>query len=465
MKKLLLIAFTLFCVVVCLLPSVGMLFNPTYKPIGNERQTPAPSITQKDGSFNYKYFTELGGYYEKHFAYRPEMIQTDADIQSKCFFTSNIDTVVVGNNDWLYYTSSTDDYLGKNTLSGGEISGVKHNLEIIQSYCRANGVNFLFTFAPNKNTLYPDNMPYTYSAKVSGTHNRDLLHSVLEDSEVNYCNLFEPLSNQDETLYFARDSHWNNKGALLAYNTILTQLNQPHDDYSSAEVTRRKDFTGDLSNMLYPVSSEPEYNYYYGAEKNYSYTTDTKSVEDTLIQTANPNASGKLYMYRDSFGNALVPFFASAYNSATFTKSFPMNIRQEFASDKPDTFVMELVERNIKWLITMPPMLPAPEHSIFKTEGTLEGSAAVKVKPCDYAAEYTQFSAVIDSPDQGSDAEYYITVKDQSGTEKTFETFSYKSEDGNGFIAYLPAEQFPSEGSYEIKILVKNKDGFYELRS
>ena len=60
MKKLL-IAFTLFCVVVCLLPSVGMLFNPTYKPIGNERQTPAPSITQKDGSFNYKYFTELGG--------------------------------------------------------------------------------------------------------------------------------------------------------------------------------------------------------------------------------------------------------------------------------------------------------------------------------------------------------------------------------------------------------------------
>ena len=84
----------------------------------------APTVTNKDGSFNFSYFTQLGGYYEKHFAFRPEMIQADAMIQSKGFFTSNINTVLVGNNDWLYYTSSTDDYLGKNTLSDKEINGV-----------------------------------------------------------------------------------------------------------------------------------------------------------------------------------------------------------------------------------------------------------------------------------------------------------------------------------------------------
>ncbi len=377
MKRILLIIFTVFCVAVCAVPSVGMIFRPTDKPIGNERQSAAPTVTNKDGSFNFSYFTQLGGYYEKHFAFRPEMIQADAMIQSKGFFTSNINTVLVGNNDWLYYTSSTDDYLGKNTLSDKEINGVVNNLKLIQRYSESNGAHFLFTVAPNKNTLYPDNMPYTYSAKVSDTHNRDLLHSALKDSGVNYCNLFEPLSEQSETLYFARDSHWNNKGALLAYNTALDTLQKPHDDYSAAEVTRKKDFTGDLSKMLYPVSSEPEYNYYYGAEEKYTYTTDTKSVEDTLIQTTNPNASGALYMYRDSFGNALVPFFASAYGNATFTKAFPMNIRQDIAANKPDTFVMELVERNIKWLITMPPMLPAPELSYYKASGTVEGKPAI----------------------------------------------------------------------------------------
>ena len=465
MKRILLIIFTVFCVAVCLVPSVGMLFRPTDEPIGNERQTAAPSVTKKDGSFNFNYFNELGGYYEKHFAFRPEMIQADAAIQSKAFFTSNIDTVLVGKNNWLYYTSSTDDYLGRNTLSETEINGVVHNLSLIQRYSEANGARFMFTVAPNKNTLYPEYMPYTYSAEVSGTRNRDLLHNALRDSGVNYCDLFDPLSAQDETLYFAQDSHWNNKGALLAYNEVLDSLQKQHDDYSAAEVTRRKDFRGDLSKMLYPVSSDPEYNYYYGAEDKYSYTTDTKSVEDTLIQTSNPNASGTLYMYRDSFGNALVPFFASAYGNATFTKAFPMNIRQDLAANKPDTFVMELVERNIKWLVTMPPMLPAPELSFYKTSGTVDGSVRVKVTPCDYAAEYTQFSAVIDSPDSGSDAEYYLTVKGSDGAEKTFEAFSYKSVDGDGCIAYLPSDQYPAESSYQIKIMVKNKDGFFELRS
>ena len=61
--------------------------------------------------------------------------------------------------------------------------------------------------------------------------------------------------------------------------------------------------------------------------------------------------------------------------------------------------------------------------------------------------------------------EYYLTVKDQSGTEKTFEAFSYKSEDGEGCLAYLPSESFPADSSYEIKLMVKNKDGFFELRS
>ena len=89
----------------------------------------------------------------------------------------------------------------------------------------------------------------------------------------------------------------------------------------------------------------------------------------------------------------------------------------------------------------------------------------VSVKPCDYAAEYTQISALIDSADLSGSEEYNITVKDQSGTEKTFEAFSYKSEDGEGCLAYLPSESFPADSSYEIKLMVKNKDGFFELRS
>ncbi|MBQ1616481.1 MAG: hypothetical protein II086_04425, partial [Ruminococcus sp.] len=187
MKKIFPAVFALFCVAVCLVPSLGMIVRPTTEPIGNERKSKAPELTKKDGSFNFSYLTDLGGYYEKHFAFRPEMITADATVQAGLFQNSSIETVIAGTEDRLYYTSDADDFLGRNTLNEAEINGVVHNLGIIQRYVESQGAQFIFTSAPNKSTLYPEHMPYYYACKASGVHNRDLLHQALADSGVTYC--------------------------------------------------------------------------------------------------------------------------------------------------------------------------------------------------------------------------------------------------------------------------------------
>ncbi len=87
MKKIFPAVFALFCVAVCLVPSLGMIVRPTTEPIGNERKSKAPELTKKDGSFNFSYLTDLGGYYEKHFAFRPEMITADATVQARGRFS------------------------------------------------------------------------------------------------------------------------------------------------------------------------------------------------------------------------------------------------------------------------------------------------------------------------------------------------------------------------------------------
>ena len=96
MKKLFPAVFAIFCVAVCLVPSLGMIVRPTTEPIGNERKSKAPELTKKDGSVNFSYLTDLGGYYEKHFAFRPEMITADATVQAGLFQNSSIDTVIAG---------------------------------------------------------------------------------------------------------------------------------------------------------------------------------------------------------------------------------------------------------------------------------------------------------------------------------------------------------------------------------
>ena len=50
-------------------------------------------------------------------------------------------------------------------MSDRALFNTRHNLEITQNYLTENNVNFLFTVAPNKNTLYSENMPYYYGKK------------------------------------------------------------------------------------------------------------------------------------------------------------------------------------------------------------------------------------------------------------------------------------------------------------
>lgn len=465
-KKIFQLLFVALCLLICIVPSVGMIFSSTNETIGNERETSLPSVSDDDGNLNLSYFTELGDYFEKHYAFRAQAIMADAVIQSELFGVSNLDTVVVGTDGWLYYASTTDDYLGKNILSETEINGIVHNLGIIQSYAESNGAQFLFTIAPNKNTLYPDNMPYYYSCEVSDIHNRDLLSNALKESDVNYLDLFSVFEEQDEVLYFERDSHWNNKGALLAYNEIMTAIGKSHDDYSSADVIRKKDFVGDLSNMLYPVGGEAEYNYYYGTEDKYTYVTDTESVEDALIKTNNPDAAGSLYMYRDSFGNALLPFFASSYKDATFTKAFPMILQSDLETNRPDTFVMELVERNIDWLITRPPVLPSPKLSYYNMSDKLDGNIELGAKISEYSPDYLEISGSIGYDDIDSDSVVYIAVTDVSGQTSAYECYSISSESYDlGFLAYLSSAEFDTEAELDISVIIQNGTEFYEFGS
>ena len=89
MKKVFLIVFIAACMAVCAFPSLGMAFAPESKPIGNEKETKLPSFTNADGSINTSFPTQLGEYFEKHFAFRPEAISADARIRSSLFSASN----------------------------------------------------------------------------------------------------------------------------------------------------------------------------------------------------------------------------------------------------------------------------------------------------------------------------------------------------------------------------------------
>ena len=465
MKRMTRILFAVLCMLALLVPSVGTLAFGHSRPVGNESVALRPSLMSSDGTVNINYISELGAYFEKRFAFRPEAISADSTVLTKLFQTSAVDTVVVGKDGWMYYTDSLNDYAGRYPLSDRELGLAARNLKIIQEYCEEQGIGFLFTIAPNKNTLYGEYMPYYADYTVSDRHNRDGIKAQLEKYGVHYSDLFTAFRNEKEVLYFRQDSHWNNKGALLAYDTILTDLGQPHDDYADAAVSRKKNHVGDLSAMLYPASSEPEFDYDYGQNDRFSYVTNTRSVEDATIITHSDEAEGSLYMYRDSFGNALLPFMAGAYADALFTKAFNKDIAMDLEKTSPNVFIMELVERNLDWLITMPPLVRAKEFTNVTIGSSQQQTVEISAEAAQEAVRFLEVRGSFEDPELVRGDEILIRVTDASGKERFYQCYGMQAEAGKeGFLAYLPAEDYARTTKLTVSLLIGDETiGFAEI--
>lgn len=465
MKKPLSIIYISLCLSLCILPFFGMLFAPSNRLIGNEQATEIPSIQSENETINQDYLKELGDYFSTHFAFRPQLVNLDANIQSKMFSTSNLSSIIVGKNDTLFYASTLDNYLGKNLMSEREIFNILNNLQITQDYLSQKNIQFLFTVAPNKNSLYSENMPYYYQKKESSIKNLTLLNKEIENSSLSYCNLYKLFKSQNEVLYFKRDSHWNEKGALLSYNKILNTIDKPHNDYLNVPVKKSKTFVGDLAKMLYPSNSEPEFCYQYDISPTYTYVTPTKSVEDAIIETENKGADGSLYMYRDSFGNSLVPFFANAYNKAYFTKMFPINLEFETTTQKSDTVIFEIVERNLSWFSENPPVLSSPECDIPKLCNAPITANNQKAQISNVNTGLVCLSGEIKWKGIENNSEIFLLLSDKNGTKRLFKAFTVSSTDTDfGFKVYIPASQLDNQ-TVTVQPIIKNGQKYYSAAS
>ncbi len=449
MKKTFLSIFIGAFLVICLIPLVCMLFAKSEEPVGNETRVELPSWTKEDGSLNTELPGELGNWFEHHFAFRPQLITADAKIQKSVFQVSNTESVVTGTDGWLYYSSTLDDYLGRNTLSQRGMWNLAHNLSLLQQYTESRGAEFLLMVPPNKNTLYGEHMPYYYQRPETARHNRDTLAENLEASGVSYLDLFAFFEAQEEVLYFKEDSHWTTEGARRVYHEALTKLDKAHDDYSSVPVQRAKNHLGDLRAMLYPASDEAEYDDTFQYEQNYQYLPSKNplspevSVEDYRIESTNSKAEGSLLMYRDSFGNSLIPFFANAWGTAVFSKTVPYNLAADLEKCRPDQVVVEKVERNLKDFVKEPAVIPAPQAEKAASDLTQVPEVEVSAEPCLSNMEYVTFRGEMSGNGRRTDSRIYLGIPTLSGTEEIYEAFATCTETSDyGFLVYLPAAQF-----------------------
>lgn len=442
---------------ICLVPFAFMPFMKNDASTEKRKLSEAPKIKKEDGSINFEYFDDFETYFSEHFAFRQQLVTLDGYFKSKVFGTSPNEDVIVGKNGWLYYGETVNDFLNINTLSDRGINNIKNNLEIINDYCNQNDVEFIFTIAPNKNSVYPEYMPSNYSpAEKSGNYER-LSESFDEDFP--YCDMKKVLLNTDSNipLYHKKDTHWNNLGAYAGHAKLMEMLNK--EKCPSGNWTVRNDRKGDLADMIYPTGKADDAQVYSDYNFRYQYSGRFKNFDDMSIKTFCEGKDGNLLMFRDSYGEAILPFIAECFGSAEFTRSVPYRL-DNIGNGGADKVILEIVERNIPNLQKYAPLMPAPIVNSLNIKN-LKVCCDVTVEQQHNGKYLHIFGELSDSFFTGNDTKIYVTAN--GVTYRAFNAFedTLLGRDGessdNGFSLYIPEDSGVTPDN--ITIISINDDG------
>lgn len=359
MKKAKLIFISIF-IVLCLIPSVGMLIFGEAQPAANEVLAGRPSVTTRSGELNLSFLSDVSDYIADRFAFRQELATAWAGVNAKLLGTSVEEQVILGSDGWLYFSDTLPDYTGQG-MSDTELRYLANDLALMQEYIESQGKHFIFTVAPNKNSIYSEHMP-EYIENRRSESNAARMGAYLDAAGVNYLDLFDILGNE-ENLYYKTDTHWNSRGAALAADGLLNMLDRG-GDYSTASFAVSEEHRGDLYEMLYPAGRATETATVYGGEFSYVCESDPNGGNAITIKTSCDGGSGVLMCWRDSFGIALYPYLAQSFVAATFSRSADYNLT---LADSADTVIIELVERNLSNILSREPTFPAPVRELSAT--------------------------------------------------------------------------------------------------
>lgn len=265
--------------------------------------------------------------------------------------------VLVGVNGWLEYTGveNIDGYQKVVAFPENKLTTINRYLQRASSIGQKNNIEFLIVVAPDKPTIYPDQVP----GQIVPIGQKSKLDQMIEDipkyPNVQILDLRPALrsARQEQDVYFKTDTHWNHFGAYIAYKEIIGTLSEkypelqpyPHDtiQFTESYIVR------DLAKIILDRDTKelslraitPDFVRSIEMQDHLGYH------ETTWI----PNSSAPVALvYHDSFGILnLNNYLMLNFSKTHFVHIDGFKYRGSKAIEffQPDIIIIEIVERNL----------------------------------------------------------------------------------------------------------------------
>lgn len=307
-----------------------------------------------------------------HFAFRAMLVRWHGEIRLSGLGVSPSAAVVKGRNGWLFYGDdmTIDDYALADPMTPGALLNWREALLRASRWLQARGIAYVFTVAPDKHVLYPEELPATLT-RVGNVSRTDQLLTALQDTGL-ALDLRPALfaAKARERIFQMTDTHWNDRGALVAYQQIIAAVRArvpstppawTRDDFDLVSrdiagldlagmlglkrVLRETDLTlvprrPRRAHVVEPAGAAP--------------TDETGRLVTELTEPSLPRA----VIVRDSFASKLAPFLSEHFSRAVYVwqNDFDADL---VSQERPDIVIQEIVGRHLYSFIPSPELVPA----------------------------------------------------------------------------------------------------------
>lgn len=352
----------IFFVAILILPILDNIFG--FSPVKDlfEKRLPTAFPQNPKNLFEItKYPKKFEAFFDDNYGFRKTLIFVNGKIMDNIFDESPSSRALMGKDGWLYFDNQ-DSFLDAQGLA--KIDDKKVALAVksfIQNWklLRAQKIDYLLVIAADRTSIYPEFLP-DYIKVSQENHRIDKFINALKKASPNFPLLdLRPIlkeAKKTEIIYQKTDTHWNGRGAHFGYVESMKKLNlkyNPRSDFIDVEGVM--DY-GDISYIMGIKAENIDYNLkenFVPSFYNIPPTNEDYALFHKPITYLNRNKNlPRLFVYKDSFFDNMLEFFANNFSRSYFVNEFPCNLDMKIIKKyRADVVIQEFWEGRIEEVV------------------------------------------------------------------------------------------------------------------
>ena len=333
------------------------------------------TMPRLDGTFASiaDYGNNFGRWFEDHFAFRATLVRWYGETRYFWLGVSPSPTVIKGRDGWLFYADdgSLEDCVNETLLSASELEAWRETLTRTHSWLRARGVAYVFTIPPDKHAIYPEKLPSSLRC-MNTTSRTDQVEAMLADrTSVPVVDVRPALlsAKARDRVYFQTDTHWNDRGALVAYQRIIEAVRRQVPSVPPAwtrgdfEPTERVIEGLDLARMigLTRILHETDYGLRPGRPHQARVIEPAGGAWNAEVGRFVTEIPGsglpRALIFRDSFTSRLAPLLSEHFSRAVYLWQNDFDA-DAVGQERPDVVIQEIAGRHLYVFTPSPELIP-----------------------------------------------------------------------------------------------------------